>query len=110
MQFSDSNWAAWPSRELIAVLTLGALALAAVSHIHERDMARQRATAVRDEALTVRARLLAAEWAVDDRDAEGRGPLGVLHEGLDGIGEALALRVAEDDHAVPFGAAPLGNI
>ena len=41
---------------------------------------------------------------VDDRDAEGRGPLGVLHEGLDGIGEALALRVAEDDHAVAFGA------
>ena len=41
---------------------------------------------------------------VDDGDAERRGPLGVLDEGLDGISEALALGVAEHDHAVAFGA------
>ena len=41
---------------------------------------------------------------VDDGDAERRGPIGVLDERLDGIGEALSLRVAEHDHAIAFGA------
>ena len=41
---------------------------------------------------------------VDDGDAERGGPLRVLDESLDGIGEALALGVAEHDHAVAFGA------
>ena len=41
---------------------------------------------------------------VDDGDAERRGPLGVLDEGLDGVGEALALGVAQHDHAIAFGA------
>ena len=41
---------------------------------------------------------------VDHGDAERRGPIGILDERLDGIGEALALGVAEHDHAVTLGA------
>ena len=41
---------------------------------------------------------------VDHGDAERGGPIGILDERLDGIREALALGVAEHDHAVAFDA------
>ena len=47
---------------------------------------------------------------IDDGDAERRGPLGILDERLDGIGEAFTLGVAQHDHAIAFGATLAAHI